>query len=101
MFSLRALSAFGIAMAALGIALGALIVVLRLALGSDWAAEGVFTLFAVLFVVRGRAVRRARASSASTSAASTTRCASGRATSCAARSQSVSEAQPARAAGAR
>jgi len=53
MFSLRALSAFGIAMAVLGIALGALIVVLRLALGSDWAAEGVFTLFAVLFAFVG------------------------------------------------
>jgi undecaprenyl-phosphate 4-deoxy-4-formamido-L-arabinose transferase len=53
MFSLRALSAFGIAMAVLGIALGVLIVGLRLALGSDWAAEGVFTLFAVLFVFVG------------------------------------------------
>jgi undecaprenyl-phosphate 4-deoxy-4-formamido-L-arabinose transferase len=53
MFSLRALSAFGIAMAALGIALGALIAVLRVTLGSDWAAEGVFTLFAVLFAFVG------------------------------------------------
>jgi undecaprenyl-phosphate 4-deoxy-4-formamido-L-arabinose transferase len=53
MFSLRALSAFGIAMALLGIALGGLIVVLRLALGSNWAAEGVFTLFAVLFAFVG------------------------------------------------
>jgi len=52
-FSLRALSAFGIAMAALGAALGVLIVILRLALGSDWAAEGVFTLFAVLFAFVG------------------------------------------------
>ena len=53
MFSLRALSAFGIGMAALGVALGGLIVVLRLALGSDWAAQGVFTLFALLFVFLG------------------------------------------------
>jgi undecaprenyl-phosphate 4-deoxy-4-formamido-L-arabinose transferase len=53
MFSLRALSAFGIAMAALGTVLGVLIVALRLALGSDWAAQGVFTLFAVLFVFVG------------------------------------------------
>jgi undecaprenyl-phosphate 4-deoxy-4-formamido-L-arabinose transferase len=53
MFSLRALSAFGIGMALLGIALGALIVSLRLALGSDWAAQGVFTLFAALFVFVG------------------------------------------------
>jgi undecaprenyl-phosphate 4-deoxy-4-formamido-L-arabinose transferase len=53
MFSLRALSGFGIAMAVLGMALGALIVGLRLALGSDWAAQGVFTLFAALFVFVG------------------------------------------------
>jgi undecaprenyl-phosphate 4-deoxy-4-formamido-L-arabinose transferase len=53
MFSLRALSAFGIGMAVLGVALGALIVGLRLALGSQWAAEGVFTLFAALFVFVG------------------------------------------------
>ena len=53
MFSLRALSAFGIGMAVLGITLGALIVGLRLALGSDWAAQGVFTLFAALFVFVG------------------------------------------------
>ena len=53
MFSLRALSGFGIAMAGLGVALGALIVGLRLWLGSDWAAQGVFTLFALLFVFVG------------------------------------------------
>jgi undecaprenyl-phosphate 4-deoxy-4-formamido-L-arabinose transferase len=53
MFSLRALSGFGFAMAALGIALGGLLVVLRIALGSGWAAEGVFTLFALLFVFVG------------------------------------------------
>jgi len=53
MFSLRALSGFGLAMAALGIALGGLLVALRIALGSGWAAEGVFTLFALLFVFLG------------------------------------------------
>jgi undecaprenyl-phosphate 4-deoxy-4-formamido-L-arabinose transferase len=53
MVSLRALSAFGFAMAVLGMALGVLLVVLRLSLGSGWAAEGVFTLFAVLFVFVG------------------------------------------------
>jgi undecaprenyl-phosphate 4-deoxy-4-formamido-L-arabinose transferase len=53
MFSLRALSAFGIGMALLGMMLGVLIVGLRLALGSDWAAQGVFTLFAALFVFVG------------------------------------------------
>ncbi len=53
MFSLRALSAFGFSMAALGVTLGALIVILRIALGSDWAAQGVFTLFAALFLFMG------------------------------------------------
>jgi undecaprenyl-phosphate 4-deoxy-4-formamido-L-arabinose transferase len=53
MFSLRALSAFGLGMAALGIALGALIATLRVTLGSEWAAQGVFTLFAALFVFVG------------------------------------------------
>jgi undecaprenyl-phosphate 4-deoxy-4-formamido-L-arabinose transferase len=53
MFSLRALSGFGIGMALLGMALGALIVVLRLVYGSEWAAQGVFTLFALLFVFLG------------------------------------------------
>jgi undecaprenyl-phosphate 4-deoxy-4-formamido-L-arabinose transferase len=53
MVSLRALSGFGFAMAATGFLMGGLLVVLRLVLGSGWAAEGVFTLFAVLFVFIG------------------------------------------------
>jgi undecaprenyl-phosphate 4-deoxy-4-formamido-L-arabinose transferase len=53
MLSLRALSGFGIAMAGLGLLLGTLLVALRLALGSEWAAEGVFTLFALLFFFVG------------------------------------------------
>jgi len=53
MLSLRAVSGFGIAMAALGVLLGALLVVMRLALGSEWAAQGVFTLFALLFFFVG------------------------------------------------
>jgi undecaprenyl-phosphate 4-deoxy-4-formamido-L-arabinose transferase len=53
MFSLRAVSALGIALAGLGIALGAGIAILRITLGSEWAAQGVFTLFAALFVFVG------------------------------------------------
>lgn len=53
MLSLRAVSGFGIAMAALGVLFGALLVVLRLVLGSEWAAQGVFTLFALLFLFVG------------------------------------------------
>jgi undecaprenyl-phosphate 4-deoxy-4-formamido-L-arabinose transferase len=53
MVSLRALAGFGIGMAALGMAMGFTIAVLRIALGSDWAAQGVFTLFAVLFFFVG------------------------------------------------
>jgi len=50
---LRLLSLAGFTTAALGFALGVLIVVLRVALGVAWAVEGVFTLFAVIFVILG------------------------------------------------
>jgi undecaprenyl-phosphate 4-deoxy-4-formamido-L-arabinose transferase len=40
-------------MAALGIGFGALLLVMRLAFGSAWAAQGVFTLFALLFAFVG------------------------------------------------
>jgi len=53
MFSLRTLSVFGLGMAGLGLTLGAGLVVLRLLLGSGWAVEGVFTLFALLFAFVG------------------------------------------------
>lgn len=53
MFPLRALSTFGVAMAGLGAAFGVFLVGMRIALGSSWAAEGVFTLFAVLFFFVG------------------------------------------------
>ena len=36
-----------------GIGLGLLILVLRFFWGSEWAAQGVFTLFAILFVLIG------------------------------------------------
>lgn len=43
----------GIAMATLGLGLGVVLVVARLAYGALWAAQGVFTLFAVLFAFVG------------------------------------------------
>jgi undecaprenyl-phosphate 4-deoxy-4-formamido-L-arabinose transferase len=50
---LRLLSLAGAAAALLGVGLGVLILALRLIFGPAWAAEGVFTLFAVLFVILG------------------------------------------------
>ncbi len=52
-FPLRVLSVIGGIVSAFGIGLGLLILVMRLIRGSDWAAEGVFTLFAILFVFVG------------------------------------------------
>ena len=43
----------GIAMAALGVCLGLVLAVARLVYGALWAAQGVFTLFAVLFAFVG------------------------------------------------
>lgn len=50
---LRLLSMIGVLMAAFGCALALLILILRFMLGASWAAEGVFTLFALLFVFVG------------------------------------------------
>lgn len=50
---LRLLSVFGSAIALLGFAFAFLLVILRLVLGPQWAAEGVFMLFAVLFMFTG------------------------------------------------
>ncbi|MDR1946551.1 MAG: undecaprenyl-phosphate 4-deoxy-4-formamido-L-arabinose transferase [Desulfovibrio sp.] len=50
---LRLLSILGCAVAAAGFFLAFLLVFLRLLLGPDWAAEGVFMLFAVLFIFVG------------------------------------------------
>lgn len=50
---LRLLSILGTGLALIGAAFGVLLLVLRLVYGSDWAAEGVFTIFAVLFVFLG------------------------------------------------
>jgi undecaprenyl-phosphate 4-deoxy-4-formamido-L-arabinose transferase len=52
-FPLRLLSIGGGLMAALGFLAGISIVVMRIAYGSAWAAEGVFTVFAILFIFTG------------------------------------------------
>ncbi len=43
----------GQSISAFGIGLGLLILILRFIWGSEWAAQGVFTLFAILFVLVG------------------------------------------------
>ena len=50
---LRLLFSVGALVAAAGILLGAWLLAMRLVHGPEWAAEGVFTLFAVLFVFVG------------------------------------------------
>jgi len=50
---LRMLFILGWCTAALGIAFGVLLMVLRFVYGAEWAAAGVFTLFAILFVFIG------------------------------------------------
>ncbi len=52
-FPLRVLSVIGGFISAFGIGLGLLILILRVIWGSEWAAQGVFTLFAILFVLVG------------------------------------------------
>lgn len=50
---LRALSFVGVIVSLMGVGLGILILILRLLWGPEWAAKGVFTLFAVLFIFIG------------------------------------------------
>ncbi len=50
---LRLLSVFGVLISAAGFGFGLFLGIMRLIYGSAWAAEGVFTLFAVLFVFIG------------------------------------------------
>jgi undecaprenyl-phosphate 4-deoxy-4-formamido-L-arabinose transferase len=50
---LRLLSVVGSVIAVLGFAFSILLVVLRLALGPEWAGDGVFMLFAILFMFIG------------------------------------------------
>ncbi len=52
-FPLRLLSFLGTIIALSGITFGVFLMIMRLHMGSAWAAEGVFTLFAVLFVFIG------------------------------------------------
>jgi len=52
-FPLRLLSFLGTAIAFSGMAFGALLLVMRFMFGAEWAAQGVFTLFAILFVFIG------------------------------------------------
>ena len=50
---LRLLSLFGLLLSLLGSGFGVLLLVLRLLCGAAWAAQGVFTLLAILFVFVG------------------------------------------------
>lgn len=50
---LRMLSLFGGLLAVCGFLLAVVLLLLRLAFGATWAADGVFTLFAVLFIFSG------------------------------------------------
>jgi undecaprenyl-phosphate 4-deoxy-4-formamido-L-arabinose transferase len=52
-FPIRLLTVLGAAISALGMAFGVFLLVARLMFGSGWAAQGVFTLFAVLFFFVG------------------------------------------------
>ncbi len=50
---LRLLTIFGALVSMLGVGLGVMIIIMRLIYGAEWAAQGVFTLFAVLFIFVG------------------------------------------------
>lgn len=52
-FPLRLLSLVGGVISLLGFALGLYIIIMRLIHGSGWAVEGVFTLFAIMFMISG------------------------------------------------
>lgn len=52
-FPIRVLTMVGGIMSMLGIGFAAFLLAARLAFGSEWAAQGVFTLFAVLFIFIG------------------------------------------------
>ena len=53
MWPLRLLILLGTLIAFVGIGFGVLLMFLRFVMGSEWAAQGVFTLFAILFVFVG------------------------------------------------
>lgn len=52
-FPLRLLSVLGTIISFIGIGFGLFLLIMRLIFGSTWAAEGVFTLFAILFIFIG------------------------------------------------
>lgn len=52
-FPLRVLSVVGSLLSGFGMLLGVTLICLRLAFGSEWAADGIFTLFAALFFLVG------------------------------------------------
>jgi undecaprenyl-phosphate 4-deoxy-4-formamido-L-arabinose transferase len=52
-FPLRLLSILGGVISLLGIGFGVFLMVMRLVYGAAWAAQGVFTLFAILFIFVG------------------------------------------------
>ena len=52
-FPLRLLNLLGLIISALGVGFGIFLFVMRLIHGPDWAAAGVFTLFAILFIFIG------------------------------------------------
>jgi len=52
-FPLRLLSLMGTVIAACGVSFGIFLMIMRIYYGATWAAEGVFTLFAALFVLIG------------------------------------------------
>jgi len=52
-FPLRLLNFLGVIISALGVGFGVFLFIMRLIYGPDWAAAGVFTLFAILFIFIG------------------------------------------------
>jgi len=52
-FPLRLLSVVGGIISSIGVGLGLFLIIMRLIHGPEWAAQGVFTLFAVLFIFIG------------------------------------------------
>jgi undecaprenyl-phosphate 4-deoxy-4-formamido-L-arabinose transferase len=52
-FPLRLLSVLGAVISVIGMGFGVFLLVMRFIYGSEWAAQGVFTLFAVLFIFIG------------------------------------------------
>jgi undecaprenyl-phosphate 4-deoxy-4-formamido-L-arabinose transferase len=52
-FPLRLLSLLGTLISLAGVGFGVFLLVMRLIYGSDWAVQGVFTLFAILFIFVG------------------------------------------------